>query len=891
VADTGPFRRTFRLHRRSEEGVEASVDEELAFHLGEMEEELARTGWDPADARAEALRRFGDIEETRAYCARVQTRREREGRTAMWIEELWQDVRYAMRTLRGAPGYSAIVILTLAFGIATNTTIFSVMNPYLLRPLPYGDPGALVQVNQVNPVTGWDMDRFSYPQYEDWKQRSRAFRDLAAYSYGSANVTGPEGPEKILYANVTPNLFDVLQAEPFLGRSFVPEEGDPGGERVVVMAEALWRRRYAADPALVGRPITMDGVQHTVVGIMPARFNFPFGSAKLWVPVREDAAASRVRNPYQLVGRLADGWTAERARAELTGIQSELGGVYPDADGRMSGVTVKPLREALNFAWDVLSVSFRVLLGAVGFVLMLACVNVAGLTLARGSGRRREMAVRVSLGAARGRIVRQLMTESLALAALGGSLGVALAALATRAIGPLLPDDLYRSGEITVDPTVLLFSATITLLTALAFGVAPAVSGSRVSLTTSLKDGSRGSSGVAPSRSRSTLVVAQVALAVVLITGAGLMLRSLAGASRMELGFDPDGVVVTEVQLSAEEYPTAAERLEFVERSVASLGAAPGVVSASAAAWLPLNHETFTFQVAPSGGAGTPGGEWPLAVLNDVASGYFSTLDIELQEGRDFSPQDGPESGRVLIVNRTLADRFWPARNAVGETLLAGDDPSDPTEYTVIGVVADVRHSEIASTAVGPQIYRPALQGRGLRYFLLARTSGDASAAVPSVRSALREIEPDLPADVRPMSDVVGENLLQWSLSGGFLAVFGVGALLLATLGIYGLVAFAVSQRTRELGVRIALGATRARIRRDVVADGLRPTTIGLVVGIVAALGLGRLAASMLYGISPSDPVTLVTVLLLFLSVAAVASYLPARRASRTDPMGALRAE
>jgi len=891
VARTGPFKRAFRLRRPLQEDAEASVDEELAFHLSEVEEELARTGWDPADARAEALRRFGNVDETRAYCARMQTRRDREGKTAMWIEELRQDVRYAMRTLRGAPGYSAIVVLTLAFGIAANTTIFSVMNPYLLRPLPYGDPDALVQVNQVNPVTGWDMDRFSYPQYEDWKQRSRAFRDLAAYGYGSANVTGPEGPEKIAYARVTPNLFlDVLQAAPLLGRGFVKEEGNPGGERVVMLAEALWRRRYGADPGLVGRPIALDGVQHTVVGVMPARFNFPFGSAKMWVPIREDATASRDRNPYQLVGRLADGWTADRARAELTGIQSELGTRYPDTDGRMSGVTVRPLREALNFAWDVLNVSFRILLGAVGFVLMLACVNVAGLTLARGTGRRREIAVRVSLGAARGRMVRQLMTESLALAVVGGSLGVGLAVVATRAIGPILPEDLYRSGEINVDHTVLLFSAAVTLLTALAFGVAPAVSGSRVSLTSSLKDGSRGSGGVTPSKTRGVLVVAQVALAVVLITGAGLMLRSLAGASRMELGFDPAGVVVTEVSLPAEEYPTAAERVAFVERSVAALGGSPGVVTASAAAWLPLNHETLTFQVSPSDGAGTPGSEWPLAVLNDVSPGYFATLDVELQEGRDFSALDGPESGPVVIVNRTLADRFWPG-GAVGQTLLAGDDPRDPAEYTVIGVVADVRHREIASAAIGPQMYRSALQGRGLRYFLLARTSGDAAAAVPSVRGTLREIEPDLPADVRPMSYVVRENLLQWSLSGGFLAVFGAGALLLAALGIYGLVAFAVSQRTRELGVRIALGATRARIRRDVVADGLRPTTIGLLVGVLAALALGRLAASALYGISPFDPVTLVSVFLLFLTIAALASYLPARRASRTDPMGALRAE
>ena len=425
-----PFKRAFRLDRGSARDARSSVDDELAFHLEECVEELMAAGWSRKEAEVEVRRTFGDLEATRAYCAEVQTRREREERRAMSMDDSWQDLKYALRTLRKTPGYSALVVATLAFGIAATTTIFSTMIPYLLRPLPYGDPDALVQVNQVNPVTGWDMDRFSYPQVDDWAARSRAFASLGAYGYGGANLTGPEGPEQVLYGRVSTNLFQgVLQAEPFLGRGFLPEEGRPGAEPVALLGESLWRRRYNGDPSILGRAITVDGVQRTVVGIMPQRFNFPFGSARFWLPLEEDVSAPRERVSLQIVGRLNDGWTADQARTELSGIQAELAALHPDTDGHMDGVTVKPLREALNFAWDVLSISFTILLGAVVFVLLIACVNVASLTLARGSGRRREVAVRAAMGAPRGRLVRQFLTESLVLSVIGGVVGLGLAVL------------------------------------------------------------------------------------------------------------------------------------------------------------------------------------------------------------------------------------------------------------------------------------------------------------------------------------------------------------------------------------------------------------------------------------------------------------------------------
>ena len=732
------FRRAFRLDRRSRTDARASVDEELEFHLGEAEEQLVEEGWSREDARVEVLRRFGDLEGTRAFCRDVQTRRGREERRAMSVDELWYDVHHAVRSVLKAPGYAALVVVTLAFGVAANTTIFSAMRPYLLRPLPYGAPSELVQVNQVNPVTGWDMDRFSYPQVLDWKERSRAFEEVGAYSYGVANLTGTEGPEQVQFARVTANLFGgVLRVEPILGRAFRPEEARPGADPVVLLSDALWRRRYGADPGILGRPIALDGIQRTVVGVMPASFIFPFGSARLWLPLPEDATADRARMNLQIVGRLNAGWTAERARTELAGIQTELAARYPDADGRMSGVTVKPLREALNFVWDVLSISFRILLGAVAFVLLIACLNVASLTLARGSGRAREVAVRAALGAPRSRIVRQLLTESLVLALIGGALGVLLSYWTTGILDPVLPEDLYRVGHIEVDGVVLLFSLLVTLATPVAFGLWPALSAARAGIGTDLKESSKSSGGIGRSRARSALVVAQVGLAVVLITGATLMVRSLASVQNIDFGFDADRIVTAEVTLPTTEYATAQERRAWVGRAVATLAGMPGVTHASAAAWLPLNHETFTWQVAPTEMAGVPTDEWPLAILNDVVPDYFETMDIPLLEGRAFSDADGPDGDPVVVVSRSLARRLWPDGSAVGRTLLAEDDPEPAQRFRVVGVVGDVRHADLSMDASGLQLYRPAGQAAGRRFFLLARADGSPEKLVGPVRQAL----------------------------------------------------------------------------------------------------------------------------------------------------------
>ncbi|NND83988.1 MAG: FtsX-like permease family protein, partial [Acidimicrobiia bacterium] len=547
-------------------------------------------------------------------------------------------------------------------------------------------------------------------------------------------------------------------------------------------------------------------------------------------------------------------------------------------------------REALNFAWDIVNVLFMVLLAAVGFVLLIACANVASLTLARASGRVREVSVRAALGAARGRLVKQLITESVVLALLGGALGVGAAYLLTSAIDPLIPEGLYKIGGVRLDGLVLAFSLVVTLATPIAFGLVPALSASKTDLVTGLKEGSKGSSGLGTSKGRRVLVVAQVALAVVLLTGAGLTLRSFASVQALDLGFDPDRVVTVEINLPNEEFASGEERRAFLTETVEAVGALPGVEAASAVQWLPQNHETVPVQTVPSSMAGTPADEWPLATFNRIHVGYFDAMSIELIAGRDFTTLDGFDSDPVTVVNRRFAERFWPSGNAVGQTVLVGD-PADPTTMTIVGVVEDIYHANLDPDDVGPQMYRPAMQGAAGRFFVVARTPTDPASVAPSIRSTLTERAPNLPLVIRPMNDVVAENDIQWRFSSIFLAIFGSGAILLATLGIYGLISYSVAQREREMAVRIAMGASAADIRSRVVGDGLKLTAVGLAVGLAAALGLGQLVSAVLFGVSPTDPATLISVLGLFLAVSALASFVPAARASRTSPITVLRAE
>jgi predicted permease len=861
---------------------EERMDEEIRFHIEMEAEKNRRAGMSPAEARRRARIAFGGVEGHREEM--------RAGRRAGWVEDLALDLRYAARVLRRSPGYSAVVVLTLALGIAANTTVFSILNPYLLRPLPFGDAGRLVQLGQVDPLSGWDAARFSLPQYRDWAERSEAFEGLAAYHYGPRNLTGDGEPEQALVGVVTGNLFPILRSPPALGRTLTAADGGPAGADVVVLGHGIWTRRFGADPAVVGRSIQLDGAPHTVVGVMPPDFNFPWNEVRMWVPMRADpAAAPRTETSHILVGRLKPGWSAAQARQELESIQRELGALHPEADGRFGGVTVRPLREALNFAWDVVRISLLVLLTAVGAVLLIACVNVAGLTLARATVRTREVAVRMALGAGRGRLVRQLVTESVVLALAGGALGLLLTFAAVSVIGPALPEALYRVGTASVDGRVLGFTLALTLLTPLLFGLSPALAALRTDLARTLKEGGQAAgAGRGAMRARRALVVTQVALAVVLVTVAGLMIRSFLAVRDVELGFRADRLLALEVAPPASAYGTPEALAAYYDRALDALAALPGVRAASAANVLPLNHEEPVLQFAPPEAAEAPPEEWPVALESRTAPGYLDAMGIPLLAGRDFHPADAPGVPPVVIVSRALAERSWPGQDPVGRTVLLG---GSGTAATVVGVAGDVRHTDLTGE-IRPHLYRPLTQAPARRRFLVvAAEAGSPAALGGAARAALAAVDPDLPLTARPMTEVVRESSFQWSIGSLALSVFGSVALLLAALGLYGTAAFSVAQRRRELGIRAALGASTRQLRRLVLGEGLRLTATGIGVGAALALLAGRLLSSQLYGVAAFDPVTLAAMLALFAAVTVGATLRPAQRAASVPPQEALREE
>jgi predicted permease len=803
----------------------------------------------------------------------------------MKVEEFRQDLVLGFRSLRAAPGYSLIVVLTVGLGIASTTTIVSFMTPYLIRELPFENPARLVQIGQVDPVGGWDSARLSLLMFRDWEERSRSFEELGTYYYTTKNGTGAEGPERIVAGVLSQNLFHVLGVSAELGRTFEPQD-----EGIVVLGHGLWQGRYGGDPAVLGRSILLDGAPYVVIGVMPRDFNFPFGGVRMWVPLPPQAGDEpRDRDLHIPVGRLKPGVSAESAREELESIQRELAAAYPDVDGRYSGVSVKPMREALNFAYDVMEASFAVVLAAVSFVLLIACVNVASLTLARTSANAREVAVRAALGARRSRLVRQLLTESLLLAVAGGALGTLLAFWGARAIGPAIPEDIFRVGEVGVDGNALLFSLVLTLLTPLVFGLAPAVHASRLDLAGALKAGGRSGATLSSIRWRRRLVVAEVAMAIVLFGGTGLMVRSFLALQEVDLGFRPQSVLTVEVTLPEAEYPDIELEQSYFERAVSELEGLPDVRSAAAVAPLPMNHAIWTIPFAPEGRAPAAGEDWPQAQEFRVSPGYLTAMGISLQEGRAIAPADGPDAPVVVQVSRSLAERNWPGRSPVGESILIGD-PTARETATVIGVVADVKHEGFEDE--NPiQVYRPLAQSGSRSRFLVIAAEKAPEAVAGPVREVLKHLDPDLPVTLRPMREIVAESMLQWSVSSLLLGIFGLVALALASLGIYGVISYSVASRRREMGLRMALGATGGEVSRLVLVEGLKLAGLGLVLGLALAAVAAKLMASLLYGIGPFDLVTFAAVTGVFLGTAILATLLPAGRAARTDPIVVLRYE
>ena len=817
---------------------------------------------------------------------------------------LLQDLRYAIRGLRQRPGFAAVAVLTLALGIGANTAIFSIANGVLLRSLPYADPDRLMMLwghRAQEPLA-----ELSVAEYLDLRERSRTLATLAAFADGSVNLTGDGSPERLRVGLMTASAPGVLGVVPTRGRSFTSEEDLPGRPQVVLLSDGLWRRRFGADPGIIGRTLTLDDAPATVIGIMPPDFQLPShysGSPmELWAPLQLDPATDRSERGWHFLlalGRLRDGVTPEAASREtsalMRGMLAEYPGEYrPDFDGSATAVrqeVVGDVRPAI-----------LVLLGAVALLLLIACANVAGLLLARAEGRQREIALRTALGAGRGRLVRQLLTENLLLAVTGGLLGLLAAVWVARALVLAAPPTIPRLDAVSIDARVLGFTLGITLVTGLLFGLVPAVHAARADLSGALTDGGRaGTASVARHRVRRALVAAQVALALVLVTGAGLLVQSFLRLRQVDPGFRPERLLTARVELSPVRYATNESMRAFYRDLVDRLQALPGVRSASTARALPMTGrlEIGDWSFVLEGQAASPPlpTDWHPADWQVVSPGYFETMGIPVRSGRGVEASDRLGVPGVVVVNRTLAQQVWPAGNPVGQRVLLGGGGVDSVWRTVVGVVGDVRHRGLAAPP-RPEMYLPYAQfpaGTGTSQrslYVVMRTTGDPVAMVRSLRAAVAALDPDVPlTGVQTMEDAMGSWAAERRLLMLLVTSFAALALTLGAIGIYGVMTHLVAQREREIGVRVALGAVPREIVRLVTVQGMTMVGVGIAVGAGASLAATRVLRSLLFEVRPSDPATLLATALMLAGVAATAMLVPALRATRVDPIDALRAD
>jgi putative ABC transport system permease protein len=802
------------------------------------------------------------------------------------MDTFWQDVKFGARVLLKNRGITLIAVLTLALGIGANTAIFSAVNALLLRPLPYPDADHLVVIYSK---TNQDARDFvSYPDIQDWRQQSRSFSEMACWTAQSVNWTGTEEPSRVVGSFVSANFFPMLGAQAARGRVFRPEETEPGAaERVVVLSHDFWRSRLGADPAVLGMPMTLNGEVFTVAGILPASFHFAWVDSDIWLPLHKypNFTLNRQSPSAGVIARMKPGVTLAQAQAEMDTITARLAQQYPATNAgrganivRFQEVIVEDLRQWL-----------LVLLGAVGFVLLIACANVANLLLARATARQKEFALRAALGASRGRLICQLLTETVLLWVFAGALGLLMGAWAMDGLAVLSPADLPPGIFLALDRNVLFFTLGVSILTGLLFGLAPALQFSRPEVNEALKESGRiAGHGAGRGRVRNLLVVSQVALTLVLLIGAGLLLKSFSRILHVNPGFNSDNLLTLEYRLPRNKYPEPHQQWAFHHRVVERVQSLPGVRSAAVIMALPFSGNGGTTSFVALDRPAPESGKEPSAQLNRAHPETFHTLGIPVLRGRGVTEQDAAEAPRVVVINRRLAQQQWPDSDPVGRQikLLPGGEVA-----TVVGVAGDILQYSLEDRQVG-QIWVSYAQAPHIFATLAVRTEGDPMSMANAVRSAVWSIDRDQPVwKVRTMAYLldrsVGQRLFILRLLGGY----GVLALLLAAIGIYGVIAYSVGQRTHEFGIRIALGAQTRDVLGLVMGQGLRMTLIGVAVGLAAAAGLTNLMESLLFGTRPTDPATYLGVALLLLMVALVACWLPARRATRVDPMVALRYE
>jgi len=804
------------------------------------------------------------------------------------METLIQDLRYAIRMLLKKPSFTAIVVLALAIGIGANTAIFSVVNAILLRPLPYKHFERITMIWMDNPKLGVAEDWHSYPNYIDYKDQNQVFEDMAAFNDRSFNLTGTGDPARVVGVWTTASLFSVLGVEPMLGRAFTEEEEEPGKDLVVILSNGLWQRRFGGDPGIVGQPINMNGVNRTVLGVMPASFAFPEKKTELWIPLALTPERKQARTliSYKAVGRLKPGVTLEQASADLGPIAKRI-----DDEYFQSGYGINLVKLHSQETGKVRP-ALLILLGAVAFVLLIACANVANLLLARAAMREKEVAIRLALGAGRLRIVRQLLTESALLAVAGGGVGLLLAVWGLDALVALSPADIPRLDQTGIDGRVLAFTLAVSLLTGLVFGLAPALQASKPDLNDSLKESGRGStSGKSAMRIRSLLVVSEIALSLVLLVGAGLLIRSFMRLQQFDLGFNADNLLTMRVQLPGSKYREGKQVASFYQQLLERLGTVPGVHSVGAISDIFLtdtpNSTGFTIEGRPV----AVGAEAIEVPLDSVSPGYFKVMGIPLLRGREFDDRDVDGAPPVAIINETFLRRFFPGEDPIGKRYVyGGPDPQNPW-ITIVGVVGDMRRTGF-DRPVRPETFLPEAQATANALTIVARTANDPASFATALRNEVWAIDKDQSVyDIKTMHETLSEMRSQRRFNMLLFGIFAAVALTLAAVGIYGVISYSVTQRTHEIGIRIALGAEKSDVLGLIVGQAMTLAGIGITIGIAGSLIFTRLMAGLLYGVSATDPATFGVIAVLLAGVALVACYIPARRAARVDPMVALRYE
>jgi putative ABC transport system permease protein len=903
------IRRLFRLPIWRRDLAEQELDEEIRLHLEMRAEQLERQGLPPEAAREEARRRFGPMDEARHALHQAARRRETRLRTRDWLSGVRQDLRYTIRALGRSPGFTVVAVLTLALGIGANTAIFSVVNGVLLQPLPFEDVDRLVVLWETDRNSGTTREPASVPDFRDFREQSTEFQGLAALIPLEVNFLPDAGePSRLAALAISHELLRTVGVDPLLGRGFTEQEEWPGGGAVALIGEDLWERQFARDPAVLGRTLRLNGQPHTIIGVVPSQAEFgvlqtlsaaAYGRSfadqgdrvqvDVWLPLQpRSMAESRATHPAFLLGRLKEGVTLASAQQEMSEIAAALEQSYPENAGR--GVFLEPLREVV---FGPVRPALLVLLGAVGLVLLIACTNVANLLLARGTTRTHEIAVRSALGAGRRRLARLFLVESLVLALLGAGLGVLLAYLGLHALTDLAPPNVARLGEVRIDGWTLGVALLVALAVGVVFGMLPILQTRRVDLQSSLKGetGRRSTAGRGRAWVRSALVAVEVGVAVVLLVGAGLLIKSFWRLLQVDPGFQAEYVLKAEYQLPESRYPRDfavwpdwREVHRFNDDLLERVRALPGIESAAIAGVHPLSAGyTNSFSVV---GREAEAADWPEISFRQVTPGYFSTLRVPLQHGRLLGEGDHTGAPPVLLINEAAARRFFADQEPLGQQISLWG-----AKRTIVGVVESEKFHGIGVTAP-PAVYLPLAQAPSPGGSVLIRTRGDPMALATALRAAIRDQDPALAVyGVEPLERTLSRSVGQERFTTLLIALFAALALVLAVIGLHGVLSYTVAQRTREIGIRMALGAEQGRVVRLVVAQGLLPALIGLGVGLVGAVGFSRLLASLLFDVKATDLAVFGGVTGVLIGVALLAAYFPARRAARVDPVAALRTE